>query len=537
MPEPTLTPTHPDITDTSPSESGVAGEGHWLGRLPTGAKLFLILSGALLPLALIAVVATLQITRVTDTEARSRLRIAANESARAIAIELVGDMNALRVAVNALGADPADAPSCARAQGVFAQQASAGARFEIADRQGRLLCGEHMPKPVDMDADDPVNAAVLPGQGLILSLTGGRSDITARAFFPQSFLRRLGRPTSRATIFSSELLLDDQMLSLEPASDDGTFHRREELRTPLGIADLQLRTRMPSAPVTSSLIVALLLPLLMWAAAAGIAWLVVDRLLLRPLRQLRASVAAYVPGEVIDSRATSLPAPEIRELGETFRSISQTVADHEAGLEEGLRRQTKLTREVHHRVKNNLQVISSLIAFHARGAQSADATTAYASIQRRVDALAVVHRHHFAEMEVNRGLNLRTMVGELASNIRATASERAHAIGITLDVDAFLVNQDVAVALAFLITETIELATSCDPAAQIRVSIKPDEQPERAVLRVVSRALVEGDLLRELASTRYGRVMEGLSRQLRSKLHHDPLTGAYEIAFSVVGRD
>jgi len=83
----------------------------------------------------------------------------------------------------------------------------------------------------------------------------------------------------------------------------------------------------------------------------------------------------------------------------------------------------------------------------------------------------------------------------------------------------------------------IELATSCDPAAQIRVSIKPDEQAERAVLRVVSRALVDGDLLRELASTRYGRVMEGLSRQLRSKLHHDPLTGAYEIAFSVTGRD
>lgn len=542
MPDPilavsTLPPTQTDTADAPNAEPALPGEGHRFGRLPTGAKLFLILSGALLPLALIAVVATLQITRLTDAEARSRLRIAANESARAIAVELVGDMNALRVAVNALGADPADAPSCARAQGVFAQQASAGARFEIADRQGRLLCGEHMPQPVDMEADEPVNAAVLPGKGLILSLTGGRSDVTARAFFPQSFLRKLGRPTSRATIFSSEMLLDDQTLALEPAPGDGAFQRREELRTPLGIADLELLTRMPSAPVTSSLIVALLLPLLMWAAAAGIAWLVVDRLLLRPLRQLRASVAAYVPGEVIDSRATSLPAPEIRELGETFRSISQTVADHEAGLEEGLRRQTKLTREVHHRVKNNLQVISSLIAFHARGARSADATGAYASIQRRVDALAVVHRHHFAEMEVNRGLNLRTMVGELASNIRATASERAHAIGITLDVDAFLVNQDVAVALAFLITEMIELATSCDPAAQIRVSIKPDEQAERAVLRVVSRALVDGDLLRELASTRYGRVMEGLSRQLRSKLHHDPLTGAYEIAFSVTGRD
>jgi hypothetical protein len=31
--------------------------------------------------------------------------------------------------------------------------------------------------------------------------------------------------------------------------------------------------------------------------------------------------------------------------------------------------------------------------------------------------------------------------------------------------------------------------------------------------------------------------MEGLSRQLRSKLHHDPLAGAYEIAIAVLGRD
>jgi len=508
-----------------------------LSRLTTGAKLFLILSAALLPLAIIAVFATLQTTRLADAESRARLRIAATESARAIAIELVGDMTALRVAVQALGSDAADAPSCARAQGVFAQQASAGARFAITDRRGRLLCGVPLPSAAPADSDAPIAAAIVPDQGVVLSIAEARSDITARAFFPEDFLRRLGRPSSRANTFSSVLLLDDQQLELEPVPGDGILRRMESLRTELGIGGLVLATAVSSAPITSSLVIAMMLPLLMWVAAAGIAWFVVDRLLLRPLRQLRASVAAYTPGEVIDSHATSLPAQEIRELGETFRTISQTVATHEAGLEEGLRRQTKLTREVHHRVKNNLQVIASLIAFHARSARSADATAAYASIQRRVDALAVVHRHHFAELEEHRGLNMRTMIGELASNIRATASERSQAVGITLDVDAFLVNQDVAVAVAFLVTEIVELAGGCDGAAQIKVSLKPADVPERAVLRVVSRALVDGDTLRDLATHRYGRVMEGLSRQLRSKLHHDPLAGAYEIAIAVLGRD
>jgi two-component sensor histidine kinase len=526
-----------DVADRADIAPAPVARRSSLSRLPTGAKLFLILSAALLPLALIAVIATLQTNRVADAEARSRLRIAANESARAIATEMIGDTTALRVALEAMRNDPADLPSCARAQGVFAQQSSTGAKFEIADRRGRLLCGEELPPGPRASRPDELRAAVVPEQGVLLTIAGQRAAVSATAFFPQRFLRRLGQPASRATSFSSALVLEDEALQLEPEPGDWRLARKETVRTDLGIAGLTLETTMPSAPITSSLVVALLLPMVMWAAAAGIAWFVVDRLLLGPLRQLRASVAAFTPGDVIDSRTTSLPSQEIRALGETFRTISQTVAAHEAGLEEGLRRQTKLTREVHHRVKNNLQVISSLIAFHARGAQSADATGAYASIQRRVDALAVVHRHHFAELEEHRGLNLRTLVGELASNIRATAADQQQAIGLTLDVDAYLVSQDVAVALAFLITEMIELAATCDTAAQIRVSIKPAPETERAVLRVVSRALVDDDRLRTLAATRYGRVMDGLSRQLRSKLHHDPLTGAYEISFATMGRD
>lgn len=517
------------------STSGITGA---MSRLPTGAKLFLILSGALLPLALVAIFATLQTTRLVDAEARARLRVTANESARAIAIELIGDMTALRVAVNALGTDPADAPSCARAQGVFAQQSSAGTRFVITDRAGHLLCGEPLPDPVALaDSDMPIAAAILPDRGLVLAISGPGGDTSARAYFPRPFLEQIGRPSSRALVFGSALVLDEDALTLETIPDEGPLDRLDTMRTDLGVAGLALRTSVRSAPITSSLVVAMLLPLLMWAAAAGIGWFVVDRLLIRPLRRLRAAVAAFQPGEVIDpGTVNALPAQEIRELGDTFQAISRTVAEHEAGLAEGLVRQTKLTREVHHRVKNNLQVISSLINFHARSAKSADATEAYSSIQRRVDALAVVHRNHFAELEENRGLNLRTMIGELSANIRATAPDRSQGLGISLDVDPFLVNQDVAVAVAFLITEMIELAISCDPAAQIRVSIKPADDPSRATLRVVSRALVESDALREAAS-RYGRVMEGLSRQLRAPLHHDPLVGAYEIAFAIVGRD
>ncbi len=507
-------------------------------RLPTGAKLFITLSIALLLLALIAIGATLQTGRTADAEARARLRIAATESARSIAIELIGDMTALRVAVNALQADAGDAPSCARAQGVFAQQATTGTRFSIIDSKGRLLCGEDFDSDVPVDAGTAVGAAVMPGRGLILSVAGPRNGPSARVFFPRSFLARLAAPSSRAMPLAIELVRDDDSLSLTTIPGLGPLDRVETVQNDLGLGGLTLRTSIRSAPITSSFLVALMLPLLMWAAAAGLSWFIVDRLLIRPLRLLRASVAAYTPGEVIDpGQLGPLPAHEIRELGDTFRAISRTVALHEAGLAEAVVRQTKLTREVHHRVKNNLQVISSLINFHARGAPSPDATAAYASIQRRVDALAVVHRNHFAEMEDNRGLNLRSVIGELASNIRATAPEGASNLSIALDIDPFLVTQDVAVAVAFLATEMIELAMNCDPAAQIRVAVKPGDDDKKAKFRVVSRAFVASEALEGLLSTRYGRVIEGLSRQLRAPLHHDPMVGAYEIAVAILGRD
>jgi two-component sensor histidine kinase len=513
----------------------VAATPSSIERWPTGAKVFLILSVALLPLAVIAIFATLQTTRTFNDEARARLRLAAAESSRSLAIELGGDMTALRATAAALGRDRADAASCARVQGVFAQQFAAGARMTVLDRAGRPLCGTPFPearRPLRMAPGSDVGTRVVEAQGILLAVEDGATGTRGVAMFPTEFLSRLSRPSGLNVAYAAALV-DGERLVLSTIEPGRALERRESIRTPLGIGGLVLEMQIPSTPISSPMVIAMLLPLLMWALAASIAWFVVDRLLIRPLRALRSSVAAFEPGTEIDPTLTrGIPAKEIRELGETFRAISRTVVLHEAGLAEGLVRQTKLTREVHHRVKNNLQVIASLISLHARGARSPEAGQAYSTIQRRVDALAVVHRNHFAEMEESRGLSLRSMIGELAANLRATAADHP-AMGIVVDVEPLCVNQDVAVAVAFLITELIELAMTGDAAAKIRISVNRTE-PLRATLRISSPALIEGDVLRDGLASRYGRVLEGLSRQLRAKLHHDPLIGAFEIAIAVV---
>lgn len=528
------------MTQPSPPGSGIDRRPAALFvNLPTGAKLFAILSVALLPFAIIAFFASVQTTRIADQETRSRLRVAAAESARALSIELLGDVSALRVALDTLGDDPANAPGCARLQGVFAQQFAAGTRFSVETANGRLVCGTRIDLPGIETPTTPGEAAatIIEDQGLVVRIVNARGAATATAFFPAPFLAEIARPTEFAPPYSAELTRGGESLTLRELTERTALDRRERLVVDLDFEGLSLDVSVRAAPITPPTLVTMLLPLIMWFAAAALSWFIVDRLLIRPLRRLRTTVGSYVPGTTMpELAAMRAPAQEIRELGATFGRLTETVAEHEENLAQGLVRQTRLTREVHHRVKNNLQVIASLINFHSRGAETREAAQAYASIQRRVDALAVVHRYHYAEMEENRGVELRSVLGELASNIRATAADIDGAPAITLDLDPYMVSQDVAVAAAFLMTEIIELAMASRRPTAISVSLKPGpDAGKSAVLRASSPSLVSGEQFDHLNATRYGRVIGGLARQLRAPLHYDPLVGSYEIAISVVG--
>ena len=61
-------------------EPRAKGPAVTLARMPTGAKVFLILLGCLLPLALIALFVTIQTARTADNETRERVRAVAEES-------------------------------------------------------------------------------------------------------------------------------------------------------------------------------------------------------------------------------------------------------------------------------------------------------------------------------------------------------------------------------------------------------------------------------------------------------------------------
>jgi two-component system, sensor histidine kinase PdtaS len=107
-------------------------------------------------------------------------------------------------------------------------------------------------------------------------------------------------------------------------------------------------------------------------------------------------------------------------------------------------------------------------------------------------------------------------------------------MAISLNIEPYSANQDVAVSVAFLITEIVEFAMFCG-ASGVRISMM-SELGGNAQLMVESDALQEGSECDAETVERFERIVTGLARQLRSTLNRDQQIGTYSLTIAVVDR-
>ena len=530
-------------TGTSETGRGEAGRGRTggrFGRLSTGLKMLLILSAALLPLGLVAIVASLHSAQQKNLERRSetfaRLAIKAQRLNAAFSRSIL----TIRTASAAIAVSPADSRVCETTLGRL-EQGPVKARYALYGPGSRLQCSSAdfvSPPAVRTARRAGIRAEIVPGgDALRLFVYGDSGDLEGIADYPRAELSTLTYIPGTSRNFDLELAQPGgSSMVLRDEFEGGPFVQTVRGSEPIAGGQLRLSIALGARPVGAVDLLMILLPVLMWLAAALIGWLILDRYLLRPLSRLQRAVSAYRPGDRdIGLPPLATPAREIDELGQAFDQVVQTVSRHEAELEAAVERQIKLVREVHHRVKNNLQVVASLLNLHARGSPNEQVSAAYASIQRRVDALAVVHRNHYAELEENRGVALKPLISELAANLRATAPASAAQMVIRLDVEPYYATQDVAVSVAFLVTEMAEYAMLCG-APSVAISLTGGDSQCSAALAVESESLHEGAPCDPALTDRFERIVTGLSRQLRSSLQRDTEEGRYSLSIAVVDK-
>ena len=501
-----------------------------LERWPTGAILLLLLTAALLPLGLVLAWVADQNVRDAEralTQTSDQQGIDATQSIESL---IARNVLALRIAANA-AMSSGTADPCAIAVRSLSVSPAVAQRFRLRDDEGREICsvgnfqGERTGLLV---APGAVRVWVSP-QRLIhyrVGIVGG----TATGILTVADVKQA---VTEATGGIQRLAVGDganELLIFERSAPRPDTRMLDHVHQVSG-GQLRVRavTMIETTPLRDRIL--MLLPLLMWVAATLVSWLLVRRLLLTPLAQLQSAVTEYQPGE----EGLELPtkfgaATEIRDVSLAFERAVDRIEGAEREALDALDGQRRLVREVHHRVKNNLQVVASLLSIHGRSAERPEAKAAYSAIGRRVDALSVVHRHHYAEMEENRGIALRPLLTELAADLRSSAPVEARGMRIDLELDGPSTTQDVAVAAAFLITEIVEYAMLRRPEDNVEISLRREDELT-ATLAISSSVLVTDSDQADFAKTQFERIVEGLARQLRSPL--DRKLGRYAVTLPI----
>lgn len=136
------------------------------------------------------------------------------------------------------------------------------------------------------------------------------------------------------------------------------------------------------------------------------------------------------------------------------RRDGQKLSAQKALVDQSLGEKEVLLREIHHRVKNNLQIISSLLQKQARLSNDGDAQRMAKEGQERIQSMALIHENLYQSDQL-RGVNIRTYLEDLGANISRSHSKPGAGIELELAVDDEYLDLDTAIPVGLILNELL----------------------------------------------------------------------------------
>ncbi|SMO72445.1 sensor histidine kinase [Paracoccus laeviglucosivorans] len=198
---------------------------------------------------------------------------------------------------------------------------------------------------------------------------------------------------------------------------------------------------------------AMALPLVLWAASLAVAYFAVYRLVLRHIRELRGQMRRFAIGDRSAPPPVLADAPaEITDMSQTFHNMARILIRDEEAMEAAVNEKTVLLKEVHHRVKNNLQLIASIINMQIRVIDHDDARRVLRSVQDRVASLATIYRNlyqaeHLDSVEADR------LISDIIKQMANASVGPGAGLQVETHLEPLVLMPDQAVPLSLLATE------------------------------------------------------------------------------------
>lgn len=137
----------------------------------------------------------------------------------------------------------------------------------------------------------------------------------------------------------------------------------------------------------------------------------------------------------------------------TFRDITERKQAEEK-IKSSLREKELLLREIHHRVKNNLQILTSLISFQIKEDNEPRINQILSECNDRIKTIAIIHEKlyqtkHFSSIEV------RKLISDIAGSLVYSLRDTGNRTGLILNIQDITIGIDVAIPLGLIVNEIV----------------------------------------------------------------------------------
>ncbi len=207
-------------------------------------------------------------------------------------------------------------------------------------------------------------------------------------------------------------------------------------------------------------------------------------------------------------------------------NLYQRTKSQNALIQKTLGEKEILLKEIHHRVKNNLQLISSLLTLQSRDITDESVIAAINAGKSRVRSMALIHQDLYAKDNLT-GISVQNYLNNLCKELFTTYNISEDDLQLELDIQDMYLDVDTIIPLGLILNELItnSLKYAFTPGQQGTLSIKLKEEEDTLLLSVVD----DGVGLQEnqsSESTSFGsKLIRTLTEQLDGELRVDGEAG------------
>lgn len=271
------------------------------------------------------------------------------------------------------------------------------------------------------------------------------------------------------------------------------------------------------------------IPLLSFTLALLAAWLAVDGLVLKWLSRLRRLAMIYGEGHYnfrIGEEFANAPQ-EISNFATTFDGMAKRIAERDSSLRSAIATRDAAVKEIHHRVKNNLQIVASFLNLQRRQLQDPSAREVISAARHRIDALSIVHQTLYQHERLET-VHMKPFLEALLSHLAGALGMGESGVTIESEIAEIDRSADDAIPVALFILEAVTNAMKYafgDDGGVIMVRLF--EQGDEIVLSISDNGYgAEVDQAEDSNSTGLGaRLMSAFAKQLRATMDQHSTPG------------